>query len=221
MYTFEDLCSRKGYPFTYLLGVLRKMPKEADLTADFFTDEFSWIQTREEQSESPKETIAGVDLFKKFVTPSAPLTMTPSWSPFPFAAEILGAPILHGRNEASNASAFAIWTPRLVSKGTSELRAGDEVVATFENYVGESDVDFGGDLNALHFFWLLQMTVERAKEMNGKVLLAGTPGWSYKSQLEYPTPPHMRLRLLQAGYLYPERIPYAARGDSRRRDTNG
>jgi hypothetical protein len=211
MYSFEELCSRKDYPFTYLLGVLRKMPREAELTADFFTGEFSWIQTREEQSDTAKKTISGVSLFKKFVTPTAPLTMTPSWSPFPFAFDMLPHLVARGKNEKKDASAFAIWEPELVSTGQSELRANGKLIATFENYVTESDVDFGGDVNAFHFFWLLQMTVERAKNMKGKVLLAGQPGWSYDSELKHPTAPHSRLRLLEAGYLYPERIPYAAR----------
>ena len=78
--------------------------------------------------------------------------MTPSWSPFPFGIEMLGEPIAHGRNDDSDASAFAIWEPELVSTGTSELRANDEVVATFQTDVTESDIDFGGDLNAFHFF---------------------------------------------------------------------
>lgn len=211
MYSFEELCSRKGYPFTYLLGVLRKMPRESELTAEFFTGEFSWIQVREEQSNTPKETISGVSLFKKFVTPTAPLTMTPSWSPFPGAFETLPRLVAHGKDDKADASAFAIWEPELVSTGESELRANGKVIATFENYVTESDIDFGGNLNAFHFFWLLQMTVERAKNMKGKVLLAGRPGWSYDSELKHPTAPHSRLRLLEAGYLYPERIPYAAR----------
>jgi len=215
MYPFEDLCARDDYPFAYLLGVLRKMPKKKDLNADFFTDGFGWLYTREDQSDSPKETISGVDLYKRFVTPTAPLTMTPSWSPFPFASEMLPNVVTHGRNDRRDASAFAIWEPELIATGESELRADDEVVATFTNYVSESDIDFNGDVNALHFFWLLQMTVERAQEMKGWVFLAGCPGWSYSNELKHPSPPHMRLRLLQAGYLYPERIPYAARSDNK------
>ena len=215
MYPFEELCAQEGYPFAYLLGVLRKMPKEGDLNAEFFTDEFSWLHTREDQSDTPKETISGVNLYKKFVTPTAPLTMTPSWSPFPFASQMLANVVTHGRNDKRDASAFAIWESELESTGKSELRSDDEIVATFTNYVSESDIDFAGNLDALHFFWLLEMTVQRAKELKGWVLLAGCPGWSYKSELRHPTPPHMRLRLLQAGYLYPERIPYAARSDNK------
>ncbi len=98
MYAFEELCSREDYPFTYLLGVLRKMPRKSDLTADFFTDEFSWIQVQEEQSPTPKETLTKVDLFKNFVTPSAPLTMTPSWSPFPLGFNVLPEVIAHGQD---------------------------------------------------------------------------------------------------------------------------
>jgi hypothetical protein len=221
MYPFEDLCSREDYPFAYLLGVLRKMPKGRDLNADFFTDEFSWLHTREDQSDSPEETISGIDLYKRFVTPTAPLTMTPSWSPFPLASQVLPNIVSHGRNDKRDASAFAIWDPELTPIGRSELRANDEVVTTFTNRVGEGDIDFDRNLNALHFLWLLQMTVERAQEMKGTVLLAGKPGWSYKYELKYPTPPHMRLRLLQAGYLYPERIPYAARSDNKRMESNG
>ena len=211
MYTFEELCSRKDYPFAYLLGVLRKMPRESDLTAEFFTEEFSWIQTREEQSDTAKETISEVNLFKKFVTPTAPLTMTPSWSPFPLAFDMLPRLIVRGKNDKQDASAFAIWEPELASTGESELQANGKVIATFTDYVTESDIDFGGNLNAFHFFWLLQMTVERARKMRGKVLVAGRPGWSYNSALKHPTPPRSRLRLLDAGYLYPERIPCAAR----------
>ena len=211
MYAFEDLCSREDYPFAYLIGVLREVPREDYLVADFFTGGFDFLLTMEDQAESPESTISSVDLYKDWVTPTAPLTMTPSWSPFPFAFRALPQPIAHGRNEERDASAFGIWEPELFSTGESQLKVGDEVVETFANYVSEEDIDFGGDINFHHFFWLLQMTVERAKKMDGKVLVAGCPGWSYKNELKYGTPAHMRLRLIEAGYLYPERIPHVAR----------
>lgn len=215
MYPFDELCSEEDYPFAYLLGVLRKSPKKSLLNAEFFTQEFGWLHTMEDQGDSPKETISKVHLYKKFVTPSAPLTMTPSRSPFPFTFEILPKVIAHGRTEEKSASAFAIWEPELVSTGENQFLVGEEEVVSFTEYVSESDIDFDGNLDALHFFWLLQMTVERAQSMNRKVILAGCPGWSYKSAVKNPMPPHSRVRLLQAGYRYPERIPYAARRNNK------
>ncbi|MGY8642760.1 MAG: hypothetical protein ACKVJU_16900 [Verrucomicrobiales bacterium] len=120
--------------------------------------------------------------------------------------------IAHGRTEEKSAPAFAIWEPELVSTGENQFLVGEEEVVSFTEYVSESDIDFDGNLDVLHFFWLLQMRVERAQAINGKVILAG---WSYKSAVKNPMPPHSRVRLLQAGYLYPERIPYAARRNNK------
>jgi hypothetical protein len=212
MYAFHELCGKEDYPFCYLLGVLKRMPREADLCANFFTDQFESLLNVEEQSDTVRQTQKRSPLIKNFIVPTAPLTMTPAWSPFPLAFSVLPRCVLHGREpDGSHRSAFAIWQPELASVGKNKLINEDgKVLSSFTQQVSGEHIEFE-NVHARHFFWLLEMTVVRAQEMKRQVVLAGVPGFSYKSAVAHDKPPHTRLRLLQSGYLYPSRVPQAAR----------
>ncbi|WP_050025277.1 hypothetical protein [Verrucomicrobium sp. BvORR034] len=209
MYAFHELCNETGYSFCYLLGVLKKVPKESDLRPDFFTDEFEWLLNVEEQSDTVRQTQKRCPLIKRYILPSAPLTMAPAWTPFPIAFSVLPRCVQHKRLEGEfHNSAFAIWHPELASVGENNLMDDTgKVLASFNRRITASDIEFE-NIHARHFFWLLQMTVERAKKMRRHVVLAGTPGFSYANSVKHDEPPHSRIRLLESGYLYPSRVPH-------------
>ena len=197
-----------------MLGVLKKLPKDVEIGPEFFTDEFSWIFTMEDQTDSGNDLKSRTVFYGEYVFPTAPISITDSWSPFPLAFEVLPSIIDHGRTEERNSSAFAIFGPDMLITGEKQLKADkadDEVVAPFSESIKEDGIDFGGNIDAHHFFWLLQMTASRAAQLESNIILAGTPGWSYENELKHPTAPHRRLAILEAGYLYPERIPHSAR----------
>ena len=54
MYAFDELCDDLDTPFCYLLGVLKRMPRESKLKPEFFSGEFEWIMNVEDQAESVK-----------------------------------------------------------------------------------------------------------------------------------------------------------------------
>ncbi len=211
MYAFDELCDELDSSFCYLLGVLKRTPKASKLQPGFFTGEFEWITNVEDQAESVKDTQKCSPLLRSFVKPSAPLTITPGWSPFPLAFSVLPNCIRHGREEGEyHNSAFAIWQPELKPVGKSRLVDEDgHERTTFARHVSEQDLEFE-NIHARHFFWLLEMTVLRAQELKKPVILAGLPGFSYGTALTHEMPADARLRLLQAGYLFPSRIPQLA-----------
>ena len=209
MYAFHELCDEADYPFCYLLGVLKKMPKEADLHPGFFTGEFEWLLNVEQQSDTVRQTQTRSPLIKHFILPSAPLTMAPAWTPFPLAFSVLPRCVRHGRDEGQmHNSAFAVWHPELATVGENRLvDDSGKVVASFSQRVSARELDFE-NIHARHFFWLLEMTVQRAAAMKRHVIVAGTPGFSYDNAVQHGHPPHTRTRLLESGYLYPSQVPH-------------
>ena len=210
MYAFDELCDDQDTPFCYLLGVLKRMPRESKLKPEFFSGEFEWIMNVEDQAESVKDTQKCSPLLKTYIKPTAPLTLTPGWSPFPLAFEILPNCIRHGREhgEVQN-SAFAIWQPELKVGERKLLDRDGHVRAICARHVSEEDLELE-HAHAHHFFWLLEMTIQRALAAKKPVILVGTPGFSYGNAVANEMPAHSRLRLLQAGYLFPSRVPQVA-----------
>lgn len=209
MYPFQELCSHTEHPFCYLVGVLKKWPKEKYLTADFFTSQFSELMTAEDQANTVWQTKRRSSLAAKFVLPTAPLTMAPSWSPFPLAASVLPEVIRLGKSGEHFISAYAVFEPQLkVGESISIPFSGE--TRSFNLPVADKDLSFE-NIHAHHFFWLLEMTVARALQMRKPVIIAGLPGYGYEDCLEDEPGIETRLRLLQAGYLYPSRVPQGAR----------
>lgn len=209
MYAFSELSDETDYPFCYLLGVLKKTPKESNLRADFFTDEFEWLKNVEEQSDTVRQTQKRCPLIKHYILPTAPLTMAPTWTPFPLASSVLPHCVRHGRLDGQyHNSAFAIWHPELASVGEKKfVDDNGKALFSFSQRISAREIEFE-NIHARHFFWLLEMTVERAKKMKCHVILAGTPGFSYNGSVKHDEPPHTRIRLLESGYLYPSRVPH-------------
>ncbi|WP_345738020.1 hypothetical protein [Prosthecobacter algae] len=209
MYSFQDLCPTAEYPFCYLIGVLKKWPSKSHLSADFFTSQFGRLMTVEDQADTVWQTKRRCPLTRSYVKPTAPLTMAPSWSPFPLAASVLPSLIQHGKTEDCYASAYAVFEPKLRAGEVVSMQFGGEVRA-FERVVADKDLTIE-NIHAHHFFWLLEMTVARAQQLRKPIIIAGLPGYGYDNHLEDEAGAETRLRLLQAGYLYPSRLPQGAR----------
>ncbi|WP_139373070.1 hypothetical protein [Prosthecobacter debontii] len=117
--------------------------------------------------------------------------------------------LAHGKTEESCASAYAVFEPQLqAGENTTKQFAGES--RSFDLPVADKDLSFE-NIHAHHFFWLLEMTVARAQQMRKPVILAGLPGYGYEDCLEDEPGTKTRLRLLQASYLYPSRVPQGAR----------
>lgn len=209
MYTFEELSTEPVHTFCYLIGVLKKWPQKNQITADFFTGHFEWLINVEDQSDTVWKTRRRCDLTRKYVLPTAPLTMTPSWSPFPLASNIMPEVLQHGRTDDTWASAYAIFNPVLKVGEVITLQFGSKQTS-FETPVTDEQLQFE-NIHAHHFFWLLEMTIARAQKMKKPIILVGLPGFGYQDVLDQDLIGESRLRLLEAGYLYPSRAPQGAR----------
>lgn len=209
MYSFDELSDTSSGPFCYLLGVLKKWPPPKKCVPDFFTGEFGWLLNVEDQSTSPWQTRKRCELTKKYIFPTAPLSMTPSWSPFPLAFEVMKKSLQYAKDQEPPASAYAIFEPELKVGQTGVLSWGDKSIL-METAINDSDIHLE-NIHAQHFMWLLDMTVARAKKMKKPVVLAGLPGFGYENQLDHDMNGENKLRLIEAGYLYPSRVPQGAR----------
>ncbi len=209
MYNFQDLSSDPVHTFCYLIGVLKKWPSEKQLSASFFTSHFEWLINVEDQSDTAWKTKRRCDLTRKYVLPTAPLTMTPSWSPFPLACNVLPDLLSNGRSDDPWSSAYAIFNPVLKNGKSMTIQFGGKPT-TFELPVCDAEVEFD-NIHAHHFFWLLEMTVSRAQQLKKPIVIAGLPGFGYQDVLDQDLIGEARLRLLNSGYLYPSRVPQGAR----------
>ena len=212
MYSFAELCpesSSDSTSFCYMLGVLKKMPPKQALNAKTLTDEFGWLYSGEDQCQSVW-SLKRRSVLNKYVIPSAPLTLAPTWTPFPLAFQVLPEVMVHGSEAGSNSSAFAIFKPRLAISSDLNLTVWDKVVSSISMKVEDKDLNLE-NIHAHHFFWLLKMTVARAIQMKGSIFLAGTHGFGYQSLLEDDVSADSKLLKLKAGYLYPDRVPQGAR----------
>ena len=209
MSTFKALAKDPLQTFCYLLGVLKKQPAKSQMTANFFTGQFEWLMNVEDQSDTVTKTKQNCDLTNKYVLPTAPLTMTASWSPFPFAASVMPEVLQQGKTDDPYSSSYAIFHPVLKVGESITMQFGGKSKA-FELPVSGNTLEFE-NIHAHHFFWLLEMTIARAQQMKKPVILAGMLGFGYQDVIENDLIGESRLRLLEAGYLYPSRVPQGAR----------
>ncbi|MCF7787024.1 MAG: hypothetical protein K9N47_12940 [Prosthecobacter sp.] len=209
MLTFDAPAKKPFQTFCYLIGVLKKQPSKSQMKAEFFTEQFEWLMNVEDQSDTVTKTKENCDLTNKYVLPTAPLTMTASWSPFPFAASVMPEILQHGKTDDPYSSSYAIFHPVLKIGESITMQFGGKPT-TFELPVSGNQLEFE-NIHAHHFFWLLEMTIARAQQMKKPVILAGMHGFGYQDAIENDLIAESRLRLLEAGYLYPSRVPQGAR----------
>lgn len=139
----------------------------------------------EEQAYTPKMLNSRPDLIPKYLTPIAPVTLAQRWSPFPLAASILGEPEHHDATEPCyGQAAFAVWTPRYLGADRIPTATIDEA----------------------HFVFLFRLAASAALASKSKILLVGSPGWSYESAAEQYMNPDTAVMMHNAGYLFTERV---------------
>jgi hypothetical protein len=184
MYSFTELHPHqgKGFPdsFAYWLCCLHKEPK--DFSAGNLKSAMSYHFDVEEQAYTPKMLNSRPELIPKCLTPIAPVTLAPQWSPFPMAVSILGKPEQHG---SDSGSAFAVWTPRYLG--------GDEVATK--------------TTDEAHFLFLIRLATSAARASKCRVLLVGSPGWCYRTAAKRYMNPDTAVMMHDAGYLFTERVP--------------
>ncbi|GHC67827.1 hypothetical protein GCM10007100_39940 [Roseibacillus persicicus] len=215
MFTHNDLepsgGSQEQKTFNYLLGVTRKKFRSNDDFAERFESALHSIVTAEEQSDTAKELFKYCSFLRKDVLPTAPLTVTNEWSPFALANSLLASCLAKGRQQKQDQSnaAYSVWTPELKIENQAVLSSKNgEVVAQFDLPRKASDLDFRSE-DEYHFYWLLSLTIERARKLRRNVILLGYPGYkSYSDELRRMKPNY---HFLEAGYLYPSGMPHPLR----------
>lgn len=182
---WDTLASKSGdaswvSTFTYWLGVLRDADSALGQDALVAGSAMSFQYDVEEQG--------GCDVLRvhpDFVPdpfkPVAPVTMTQRWSPFPLAAELMGAP---SRFQHNDGTASAVFVAAVVPKVPRDL---------------------GRD--QAHFARLLQVAASRARDAGAYVLLVGCPGWSYAHD-PLPQLPEVQGLMRRFGFVALTRRPH-------------
>jgi hypothetical protein len=186
MYSFSELCPDPPTwqtSFAYWLCRLNKLPPPDVFSAENLKSAMGYHFEVEEQAHTLNMLNSPTDLIPKYLAPLAPVTLAQKWSPFPLAISMLGDPEFHGASERSR-SAFAVWSPRYLGKEKITTTIRDEE----------------------HFVFLFRLAASAALEAKCRILLVGSPGWSYESAVDNRMNPDTALLMLQAGYVFTERV---------------
>lgn len=183
---YPDVDDGPPMSFAYWLCRLHKQPKPSVISADGLQSAMSYHFDVEEQAYAPEMLNSSPDLIPEFLSPIAPVTVASQWSPFPMAVSFLGKPEQHGIGDQrfSGRAAFAVWTPRYLGADDLPQMTADEA----------------------HFVFLLRLATSAAKSDQCRVLLVGSPGWSYDHAVENLMNPDTAILMHNAGYLYTERV---------------
>jgi hypothetical protein len=188
MFTFEELSSSKSITtFAYWILVERRPLPERFATLDYLR---SWMRFHFDVEEQVciAERLLSTDknLLPKFIRLIAPVTLAERWTPFSLATEILGEPARAERGVGFTSPALAIWNP--IFLGACKPADRSE--------------------HARHFTFLLRLACSAAVEERGRVIIVGSPGWSYSSWKDksFMMNPDTALLMHRAGYLYTDRI---------------
>jgi hypothetical protein len=186
MYSFSELCPNSDFEwnnsFAYWLCRLHREPKPSEFTAERLKRAMSHHFDVEEQAYEPKQLNSPPDLIPKVLTPIAPVTLALRWSPFPMTHSVLGEPVVHARDREA---VFAVWNPRYLGADSLQATSADES----------------------HFVFLLKLAASAAIAGKSKILLVGSPGWSYSPAVGHFMNPGTALMMHDAGYLFTERVP--------------
>ncbi len=185
MYSFEELSYQKTTKsFAYWLLVEKREQNKEEYDLSALSSFMSYHYGQEEQVYD--EGILEDSFFESF-HPVAPVTLTERWSSFALCNELLGNPITKAREtDGQYCSAFGVWN---------------------SGYLGEMD-PMNLSEHPRHCVFLLRLACALAEEHSKRILLVGTPGWSYSHwrNKEFMMNPDTSLLLHQAGYLYTDRI---------------
>lgn len=190
MYSFEEIYpddeNERPCSFAYWLCRLRKEPKGFEMLADNLQRVMSFHYDVEEQAYTPEMLNSSPKLIPKYLAPIAPVTLAAGWSPFPMARAILGRPEQRGiaPKGSFHRGAFAVWKPR---------------------YLGMDDLP-KMTAHEKHFVFLLRLAASAALAAKCRILLVGSPGWSYEHAVKNYMNPETSVLMHEAGYLFTERV---------------
>jgi hypothetical protein len=189
MFTFEELTDGdkiiKSFAY-WLLVERRPLPAKLGSLA-YLKNWMSFHYEVEGQVYKLAMLRTDKDLLPKYIRLISPVTLAEKWTPFSLGAELLGEPERKERQEkGSYAAALAVWKP--------EFLAGAQPGCSTEH--------------ARHFAYLLGLACSAAIEAKGRVILIGSPGWSYSGWKDshFMMNPSTALLMHEAGYLYTDRI---------------
>jgi hypothetical protein len=187
LYPFEELCSSPiATTFAYWVVVERKpLPVEA-ASLDSLYHWMSYHYDVEEQASEMESFVTSEKYTPDNIRIIAPVTLGERWSPFTLATQLLGMPLRKERGSGSHSRAFGIWSPKAVDRS---LYAP----------TGEHE---------RHFVFLLALACSVALKQNGRIIIVGSPGWSYKQWRDEfrMMNPEVGLLMHASGYLYTDRI---------------
>ena len=188
LYSFEELTDHDPgrRSFAYWILVERKPLPGEHLEAKSLKRWMSYHYDVEEQASSVTSFCTRSALQPEFVRLFAPVTLAEHWTPFSEAQKLLGKPVKSGCGADSYfCPAFGIWKPKDLA---SQLPDNDCA-------------------HTKHFTFLLRLACSLALTENGRLIIVGAPGWSYRhwKQESQLMAPNVARLMHKAGYLYTER----------------
>ena len=187
LYPFEELCtSRHTTTFAYWIVVERKPLPVGAASLDSLYHWMSYHYDVEEQASEIESFITSDQYTSDNIRIIAPVTLAERWSPYALATQLLGAPLRAERGSGSHSRALGIWAPKPVD-------------ASLHAPTNEHE---------RHFVFLLGLACSVALKQNGRIIIVGSPGWSYKHWREKVRMmnPDISLLMHSSGYLYTDRI---------------
>lgn len=187
LYPFETLSGNPSTStFAYWILVERKpLPPQA-ATPKALTRWMTFHYDVEEQAHAKRTLITNKELLPEYIQLIAPVTLAERWTPFSDAKTILGAPIRSERDTGGFSSALGVWAPKFL--GACKLATDCP--------------------HTRHFVFLLGLACSVAMAENGRIIIAGCPGWSYSDwkDKQYMMNPDTAFTMHKFGYLYTDRI---------------
>jgi hypothetical protein len=187
LYPFEELCtSAFTSTFAYWIVVERKPQPVGAATLDSLYHWMSYHYDVEEQASEIEAFLTSDQYTPDSMRIIAPVTLAERWSPYTLATEILGAPLRAERGSGSHSRALGIWSPKSVD-------------ASLHPPTNEHE---------RHFVFLLGLACSVALKQNGRIVIIGSPGWSYthwRDKIRMMNP-NISLLMHESGYLYTDRI---------------
>ena len=185
MFPFEDLTgSGTTTSFAYWILVEKQTLAEGELDLAELQSFMAYHYDSEEQAYEP-DSILDDERFKK-LQPIAPVTLAERWTPFSMCCEALGDPVLKMRGEGNHSAAMGVWD---------------------STYLGGFEPQDRSE-HARHFVFLLRLACSLAEEIKGRIVIFGSPGWSYShwKNEAFMMNPDTAILMHKAGYFYTDRI---------------
>lgn len=190
LYPFDELCTSPDVTtFAYWVLVEREPLPEEAATLDALYYWMSHHYDVEEQASTEDSFITNDRCMPRYIRLIAPVTLAERWSPYTLANTLLGRPFRAERgNNGSHSRALGIWEPKVVDHPSAHAPK---------------------DLHERHFMFLLGLACSVAKKQSGRVIVVGSPGWSYQHWRDETRMMHPNVAVLmhEHGYLYTDRIP--------------